>query len=80
MQAKDRHVSAQGEILADCVNTNGSAMCHVGNSTMERCMPGDYETGSAMLGEYSVISCMTGSAAYLPGASQKSPFSVYAAG
>ncbi|CAK0785312.1 hypothetical protein CVIRNUC_008519 [Coccomyxa viridis] len=38
-----------GDILADCVKKNGSAMCYVSNTTMERCMPGDYEAGSAML-------------------------------
>ena len=65
---------AQGNILADCVNTNSSAMCYVGNTTMERCMPGDYETGSAILGECSVISCKGNAAAPWPGISHTAPF------
>ena len=65
---------AQGYILADCINTNGSAMCYVGNTTMERCMPGDYEAGSAMLGERSLISCKAGSAALWPEISYSAPF------
>ena len=79
--ASQRHACfAQGDILADCVNANGTAMCYVGNSTMERCMPGDYEAGSAMLGERSVISCKAACGTPWSKVSPMKPFHGHATG
>ena len=43
----------QEDIVADCMprSANGTTMCYVSNSTMEQCMPGNYESGAALLGE-----------------------------
>ena len=40
--------------MADCMpkNANGTTFCYVSNSTMEQCMPGNYESGAALLGEH----------------------------
>ena len=39
--------------MADCMpkSANGTTFCYVSNSTMEQCMPGNYESGAALLGE-----------------------------
>lgn len=42
---------AKGDILPDCSMNNGTAFCYVANGTQQQCLPGNYESGAALLGE-----------------------------
>ena len=43
----------KADILPDCSLDNGLEFCYVANGTQQQCLPGNYESGAALLGNLS---------------------------